>query len=245
MEYLEICITVAVFVFPFSSFYHPFACTSSKFILFSLTLSSINKYASCSPECFVLALVYIDRLIQRNHLALTSLNVHRVIITALMMASKFFDDQYFNNAYYAKVGGVPCTEINSLELEFLFSINFSLHVSTDVFEKYFAELASHMGMNIDTGEILGNNNNNSSSSSSNNTCDCMKQAQSLKFTFEEIRYSGMKTPDYLLGDIPSSVLSSSSSPSSSSSSSNVKSSSSSSSSSTSTRQTTSNDETMH
>jgi Cyclin len=102
----------------------------------------IYKYASCSPECFVLALVFIDRLIQRNALLLTSLNVHRVIITAVMLAAKFFDDQYFNNAYYAKVGGVPTTEVNSLELEFLFSINFSLHVPTDVYEKYYGELGS-------------------------------------------------------------------------------------------------------
>jgi len=65
----------------------------------------IHRYASCSPECFVLALVYIDRLIQRNNLLLTSLNVHRIIITAVMLAAKFFDDQYFNNAYYAKVRG--------------------------------------------------------------------------------------------------------------------------------------------
>jgi hypothetical protein len=63
----------------------------------------IHKYASCSPECFVLALVYIDRLIQRNNILLNSLNVHRIIITAVMMAAKFFDDHYFNNAYYAKV----------------------------------------------------------------------------------------------------------------------------------------------
>lgn len=53
----------------------------------------------------MLALVYIDRLIARNHLALTSLNVHRIIITAVMLAAKFFDDQYYNNAYYAKVRG--------------------------------------------------------------------------------------------------------------------------------------------
>jgi len=72
----------------------------------------IHKYASCSPECFVLALVYIDRLIQRNSLLLTSLNVHRIIITAIMLAAKFFDDQYFNNAYYAKVGGVPTSEVS-------------------------------------------------------------------------------------------------------------------------------------
>jgi hypothetical protein len=105
----------------------------------------IYKYASCSPECFVLALVFIDRLIQRNSLLLTSLNVHRVIITAVMLAAKFFDDQYFNNAYYAKVGGVPTNEVNSLELEFLFSINFSLHVPTDVYEKYYGELGACPG----------------------------------------------------------------------------------------------------
>jgi len=105
---------------------------------------SIHKYASCSAECFILALVYIDRLIQGNNLTLTSLNVHRVIITSVMLGAKFFDDQYFNNAYYAKVGGVPCPEMNSLELEFLFSINFSLHVSGEVYNRYRGELAAHM-----------------------------------------------------------------------------------------------------
>lgn len=29
--------------------------------------------------------------------------MHRVLITAVMLAAKFFDDQYFNNLYYAKV----------------------------------------------------------------------------------------------------------------------------------------------
>ena len=69
----------------------------------------IHKYASCSPECFVLALVYIDRLIQRNNILLTGLNVHRIIITAVMLAAKFFDDHYFNNSYYAKV----CTALDA------------------------------------------------------------------------------------------------------------------------------------
>ena len=46
-----------------------------------------------------------------------------------MLAAKFFDDQYFNNAYYGKVGGVTCKEVNSLEIEFLFMINFNLFVS--------------------------------------------------------------------------------------------------------------------
>lgn len=43
-----------------------------------------------------------------------------------------------------QVGGVPCDEMNALEMEFLFSINFSLHVNTDTYCRYFAELSSHM-----------------------------------------------------------------------------------------------------
>lgn len=31
-----------------------------------------------------------------------------VIDFSVMLAAKFYDDQYYNNAYYGKVGGVPC-----------------------------------------------------------------------------------------------------------------------------------------
>ena len=103
----------------------------------------IHKYASCSKECFVLALIYIDRLIQGNNFLLTELNAHRVVITAILLAAKFFDDAYYNNAYYAKVGGVLTSEMNSLEVDFLFRINFSLRVEPYVFQKYYAELSSH------------------------------------------------------------------------------------------------------
>lgn len=106
-------------------------------------LERIHKYASCSKECFILALIYIDRLIQRNNFLLTELNVHRVVITAVLLAAKFFDDAYYNNAYYAKVGGVLVEEMNNLECQFLFKIDFSLRVLPEVFDKYSAELIQH------------------------------------------------------------------------------------------------------
>jgi len=106
-------------------------------------LERIYKYASCSTECFILALIYIDRLIQKHNFLLTELNVHRVVITSVLLAAKFFDDAYYNNAYYAKVGGVLVSEMNGLEVEFLFRINFSLHVKPEEFAKYQAELVSH------------------------------------------------------------------------------------------------------
>jgi hypothetical protein len=107
-------------------------------------LERVSKYASCSGECFVLALIYIDRIIQSNPtFVVNSLNIHRLLITSVMLGAKFFDDQYFNNAYYAKVGGVPCNEVNSLEVEFLFMTNFTLFVTTDTYRQYYTELCNH------------------------------------------------------------------------------------------------------
>jgi len=107
-------------------------------------LQRIGKYSNCSEECFVLALIYIDRLIRTNtSFLVNSLNVHRLLITSMMLAAKFFDDQYFNNAYFGKVGGVTCKEINLLEIEFLFMINFNLFVAPGTFKTYNERLMMH------------------------------------------------------------------------------------------------------
>lgn len=55
-------------------------------------LERIYKYSCCSPACFVIAHVYIDRYIERTNLYITSLNIHRLIITSVMVAAKFMDD---------------------------------------------------------------------------------------------------------------------------------------------------------
>merc|ERR1712216_265668 len=53
-----------------------------------------------------------------------------------MGAAKFFDDHYLDNAHYAAVGGVPRLEVNVLELEFLFLLEFNLHVTETDYYQY-------------------------------------------------------------------------------------------------------------
>ena len=65
-----------------------------------------------------------------------------------MLAAKFFDDHYYNNTYYAKIGGVPRNEMGILELEFLFLVNFSLYLDPNEYQKYHTELCS---VNTQTG----------------------------------------------------------------------------------------------
>jgi len=98
-------------------------------------LERIFKYTMCSGECYVLALIYIDRF-RKSAMQLTPYNIHRVIITSVMLAAKFFEDAYYNNAYFAQVGGVPTVEINQMELDFLFFVSFKLHVPTLEFQSY-------------------------------------------------------------------------------------------------------------
>lgn len=103
-------------------------------------IDRIFKYFGCSPSCFVIANIYVDRFLKCMEIQLTSLNVHRLLITSIMLAAKFIDDSFFNNAYYAKVGGISTTELNKLEMKFLFSIDFRLQVNIQTFGRYCYQL---------------------------------------------------------------------------------------------------------
>lgn len=58
----------------------------------------------------------------------TIYNIHRLLITSIMLAVKFHEDFYYSNSFYAKVGGLPLPELNHLEVQFLLFINFELTV---------------------------------------------------------------------------------------------------------------------
>lgn len=57
-------------------------------------LDRIFKYSGCSPSCFVIAHIYIHQFLQRTRAHLKPLNVHRLIITSVMLAAKVVDDRY-------------------------------------------------------------------------------------------------------------------------------------------------------
>ncbi|XP_062087156.1 cyclin-U4-1-like [Humulus lupulus] len=108
-------------------------------------LQRIFKYANCSPSCFVVAYVYLDRFTQSQPLLpINSFNVHRLLITSVMVSAKFMDDLYYNNAYYAKVGGINTAEMNLLEVDFLFGLSFQLNVTPTTFHTYCSYLQNEM-----------------------------------------------------------------------------------------------------
>eukprot|EP01136_Pigoraptor_vietnamica_P013193 Opistho-1_new@53948 len=108
-------------------------------------LQRFAKYAPFGNECFIIVLIYLDRIVQRCGVVVTSLNVHRLLVTGLMLASKYSQDKYYTNKHYAKVGGLPVQELNMLEIEFLLMIDFELHANIEWLERYYAQLCAHCG----------------------------------------------------------------------------------------------------
>lgn len=56
-----------------------------------------------------------------------------MLIGALVIAAKFWDDTYYSNAIYAKIGGIGLTDMNHLECNLLFVLSFDLMISPKEF----------------------------------------------------------------------------------------------------------------
>ncbi|KAL8450485.1 hypothetical protein Emag_003175 [Eimeria magna] len=146
-----------------------FLSASEPMITVSDYVERLARFFQCSRECFILALIYIDRLLQSNkHVWLCPLNVHRLVVTALMVAVKFADDTFYSNAYYAKVGGLPVKEINYLEATLLRMLRFRLHVLPCEFERFYRLVMDASFSTAATAQpraINSSNNSNSNNSS--------------------------------------------------------------------------------
>eukprot|EP01113_Clastostelium_recurvatum_P033097 TRINITY_DN4339_c0_g1_i1.p1 TRINITY_DN4339_c0_g1~~TRINITY_DN4339_c0_g1_i1.p1 ORF type:complete len:425 (-),score=90.10 TRINITY_DN4339_c0_g1_i1:153-1427(-) len=105
-------------------------------------LNRIIRYSPSSVDSLIIAMIYIDRIVQcASQLRLCSRSIHRMLITSIMVASKFYDDGFYTNSYYAKVGGLSTSEINTLEINFLFLLRFTLSVTPDDYYTYMYQLA--------------------------------------------------------------------------------------------------------
>eukprot|EP00960_Hanusia_phi_P002010 57962-Hanusia_phi.AAC.2 len=97
----------------------------------------ICKYGGCSPGCLLLGLIYMDRFLSRwPDYIVSGCNVHRLILSATLLATKQWDDTHFNNAFWAKVGGISGEELNSLEYQFASKIKWNLQVEPHDMEGY-------------------------------------------------------------------------------------------------------------
>lgn len=108
-------------------------------------LARIFRYAPCSAECFITSLLYIKKVLDVKGLALLQqTTVHRLLISAVLLSSKYLDDIYYNNKFYAKIGGISSLEMNRLEVEMLQFLGYDLSVRREQFDEFVALLRSYV-----------------------------------------------------------------------------------------------------
>lgn len=93
-----------------------------------------------------MALIYVERLLALHPaINLTLTNVHRLILAALVVSIKVFDDEHHSNAAYAQVGGVHVLELNALEAHLLVALQWRTYVSQEECHRCFEALRSYVG----------------------------------------------------------------------------------------------------
>ncbi|KAG8065566.1 hypothetical protein GUJ93_ZPchr0004g39900, partial [Zizania palustris] len=121
-----------------------FRATTKPDISVRAYMSRIARFAGCSPSATWSPTSTSTASSGAGAPSVDSYSVHRLLITAVLAAVKFMDDICYNNAYFAKVGGVSLPEMNYLEVDFLFAVGFDLNVSPETFGHYCAVLQSEM-----------------------------------------------------------------------------------------------------
>jgi len=107
-------------------------------------IARLLQYAPCEKECFLAALLFMDRLSERTDFVFNSLNIHRSYLVSLLLAAKFFEDQPCDNGYFATVGGVSLQELNTMEVGFLQLLEFRVSVTSWEFSNYASHVEEHM-----------------------------------------------------------------------------------------------------
>ena len=99
-------------------------------------LLRIQKYSNIENSTFIIALIYIDRICEKKKIILTKYNIHRILFTSILIATKYNEDIIYDNLFYSKIAGVTIKELLILENYFLNIIDFDLFVSDDIYQKY-------------------------------------------------------------------------------------------------------------
>jgi len=121
----------------------PFSRQNPSKVTLQYFFGRIRRYSQIEKSTLIIILIYIDRVCITSGIILNPHNIHRLILGCLILAIKYNEDVYYNNEYYAKIGGVPLDEINKLEYKSFELIEQNLFISDDIFEKYLAYITHY------------------------------------------------------------------------------------------------------
>ncbi|KAL8991775.1 MAG: hypothetical protein Q9169_007660 [Polycauliona sp. 2 TL-2023] len=129
-------------------------------------LQRLTTHATLSPPILLSMVYYIDKLCALYPaFTISSLTVHRFLITSATVASKGLSDSFWTNSLYARVGGVSLKELALLELEFLWRVEWRIVPRPEQLKDYYRSLVERSeGFRLEKGGGSGSGSGSGSSS---------------------------------------------------------------------------------
>ncbi|KAI4103212.1 MAG: hypothetical protein LQ339_004315 [Xanthoria mediterranea] len=126
-------------------------------------LQRLTTHATLSPPILLSMVYYIDKLCALYPaFTISSLTVHRFLITSATVASKGLSDSFWTNSLYARVGGVSLKELALLELEFLWRVEWRIVPRPETLRDYYRSLVERSeGYRIEGGNSSSSSNGSS------------------------------------------------------------------------------------
>lgn len=90
-----------------------------------------------ATECIVISLIYLETIMKTARIEIRSLNWKPLVFTAILLASKFWEDiSFWNIDYVERLDLYPLKSINRMESEFLSLCNYNIYVSAELYAEY-------------------------------------------------------------------------------------------------------------
>jgi len=131
----------------FSELYHPL--TRESLDLMNLPdvatifrfINTIFRVQKLPPECCILSLAYIEKILIRGQIALHPVNWRRIVFSAIMLATKVWEDESVWNVDFLDVFPLlTIIDLNNLENRFLELLQFNVIITGSEYAKYYFEL---------------------------------------------------------------------------------------------------------